>query len=62
MTTSRYRCAASNISATRTGALTLYDPATETYTPALLRTGQPAGHPNDAFDTAAIIHLVNYQQ
>lgn len=40
----------------------LYDPATETYTPALLRTGQPTGHPNDAFDTAAIIHLVDYQQ
>ena len=40
----------------------LYDPATETYTPALLRTGQPAGHPNDAFDTAAIIHLADYQQ
>ena len=23
----------------------LYDPATETYTPAMLRTGQPTGHP-----------------
>ena len=40
----------------------LYDTATETWTPALLRTGQPTGHPNDAFDTAAIIHLVDYQQ
>ena len=39
-----------------------YDPATETYTPALLRTGQGAGHPNEAFDTAAIIHLTDYQQ
>jgi hypothetical protein len=39
-----------------------YDPATETYTPAMLRTGQPAGHPNDAFDTAAIVHLADYQQ
>jgi len=37
----------------------IYDPATETYTPALLRTGQPTGHPNDAFDTAAIIHLAD---
>jgi hypothetical protein len=37
----------------------IYDPATETYTPALFRTGQPAGHPNDAFDTAAIIHLAD---
>jgi hypothetical protein len=40
----------------------IYDPATETYTPAVLRTGQPTGHPNEAFDTAAIIHLGDYQQ
>ncbi len=40
----------------------LYDPATETYAPAMLRTGQPAGHPTDAFDTAAIVHLADYQQ
>jgi hypothetical protein len=40
----------------------LYDPATETYTPAMLRTGQPAGHPNDALDTAAIIHLPEHEQ
>jgi hypothetical protein len=40
----------------------LYDPATETYTPAMLRTGEPTGHPSDAFDTAAILHLTNYQQ
>ena len=40
----------------------LHDPTTETYTPALLRTGQGAGHPNEAFDTAAIIHLTDYQQ
>src|SRR5258708_30810910 len=39
----------------------LYDPATETYPPAMLRTGQPTGHPNDAFDTAAIIHLADFQ-
>ncbi len=40
----------------------LYDPATETYAPALLRTGEPAGDPCDAFDTAAIVHLADYQQ
>jgi hypothetical protein len=40
----------------------IYDPATETYTDAILRTGERAGHPNDAFDTAAIIHLADYQQ
>ena len=40
----------------------LYDPATQTYTPALLRTGQPTGHPTAAFDTAAIIYLADYQQ
>ena len=40
----------------------LYDPATETYSPALLRTGEPAGDPCDAFDTAAIVHLAGYQQ
>ena len=31
----------------------LHDPATQTYTAALLRTGQPTGHPSEAFDTAA---------
>jgi hypothetical protein len=40
----------------------VYDPATETYTPVVLHTGQRAGHPNEAFDTAAIIHLTDYQQ
>jgi hypothetical protein len=39
-----------------------YDPATESCTPAMLRTGEPTGHPGDAFDTAAIIHLADYQQ
>jgi len=39
-----------------------YDPATETYTPATLTTGQPAGHPSDAFDTAAIVHLTDHRQ
>jgi hypothetical protein len=40
----------------------LYDPATETYTDALLHTGERTGHPSDAFDTAAIIHLAGHQQ
>jgi hypothetical protein len=39
-----------------------YDPATETYTPTLVRAGQPVSHPDYAFDTAAIIHLADYQQ
>ncbi len=40
----------------------IYDPATETCTDAILQTGERAGHPSDAFDTAAIIHLTDYQQ
>jgi hypothetical protein len=43
-------------------AFAIDDPATQTCTPAMLRTGQPTGHPNDAFDTAAIIHLADQQQ
>ena len=38
------------------------DPATETYTDAVLRTGDYAGNPTAAFDTAAITHLAEYQQ
>jgi hypothetical protein len=34
----------------------VYDPATQTYANAILRTGERTGHPNDAFDTAVIIH------
>ena len=40
----------------------IYDPATETYTDAILATGERTGHPSDAFDTAAIIHLADYKQ
>ena len=40
----------------------IYDPATETYTDAVLRTGDYAGNPTAAFDTAAITHLAEYQQ
>jgi hypothetical protein len=42
--------------------LRIYDPATETYTDAVLRTGDYAGNPAAAFDTAAITHLAEYQQ
>ncbi|WP_406727305.1 hypothetical protein WJ438_25470 [Streptomyces sp. GD-15H] len=35
-------------------------PATDTYTDALLHTGTPTGHPTDAFDTAALVHLADY--
>jgi hypothetical protein len=40
----------------------LYDPATETYADAVLVTGHPTGHPNDAYDTAALVHLADYQK
>ena len=40
----------------------IYDPATETYTDAVMRTGDYAGNPTAAFDTAAITHLAEYQQ
>jgi hypothetical protein len=40
----------------------LYDPTTEIYADAILRTGERAGHPNDAFDTAAIVHLADYKK
>lgn len=40
----------------------LYDPATETYEPAMLLTGQPSGQPTDAYDTAALVHLADYKQ
>lgn len=40
----------------------LYDPATENYEPAILRTGMPFGSAVDAYDTAAIVHLADYQK
>jgi hypothetical protein len=42
-------------------AFAIYDPATETYTDAILHNGQYTGHPNDAYDTAAIVHLTDYK-
>jgi hypothetical protein len=41
-------------------AFAIYSPATDSYTAALLHTGSDTGHPNDAFDTAAIVHLTDY--
>ena len=38
----------------------IYSPATDTYTDALLYTATPTGHPTDAFDTAALVHLADY--
>ena len=42
----------------------LYDPATETYEPAvlLLPDGQPFGSAVEAYDTAAIVHLTEYAE
>ncbi|HEX7165162.1 MAG TPA: hypothetical protein VF223_28445 [Trebonia sp.] len=40
----------------------LYDPAAEACTPALPKTGEPARHPNDAYDTAALVHLTDHQK
>ena len=40
----------------------VYDPATETYTDTILRTGERTGQPNHAFDTAAIMHFADHQQ
>jgi hypothetical protein len=42
-------------------AFALYDPATETYQDTILRNGQYTGTPDDAYDTAAIIHLTEYE-
>jgi hypothetical protein len=43
-------------------AFALYDPATEGYTPAVLVTGSRIGSPTEAYDTAALVHLANYQK
>jgi hypothetical protein len=40
----------------------LYDPATETYEPAVLPDGQPFGSAVEAYDTAAIVHLTEYAE
>jgi hypothetical protein len=43
-------------------AFAIYDPATETYEDAILSNGQYTGTPDDAYDTAAIVHLTEYEQ
>ena len=40
----------------------LYDPATGSYTDAVLATGARTGPPTDAYDTAALVHLTDYQK
>jgi len=40
----------------------IHDPASETYTDALLSTGEPTGTPIDAYNTAALAHLADYQK
>jgi hypothetical protein len=40
----------------------IYSPATDSYTHAVLHSGSDTGHPNDAFDTAAIVHLAHYTE
>jgi hypothetical protein len=43
-------------------AFALYDPATEAYTEARLTNGQYTGAPTDAYDTAALVHLTDYEK
>lgn len=43
-------------------AFALYDPATGNYEESTLRNGQYTGHANDAYDTAALVHLTDYQK
>lgn len=40
----------------------LYDPATETYEPAVLPGGQLFGSAVEDYDTAAIVHLTEYAE
>jgi hypothetical protein len=43
-------------------AFALYDPAAEEYRDAVLQSGQHYGTAVDAYDTAAIVHLADYQK
>jgi hypothetical protein len=45
-----------------TWACAVYDPASDTYNDTRLATGQQAGSPTDAYDTAAIVHLTDYRK
>ena len=42
-------------------AFALYDPASDSYTPQRMRTGEREGSPHDAFETAALVHLADYE-
>ncbi len=39
----------------------LYDPASDSYLPQLLHSGRWKGSPDDAFETAALVHLADYE-
>ena len=43
-------------------AFALYDPATESYQEAILHSGHHTGPPVEAYDTAALVHLTDYQK
>lgn len=43
-------------------AFAIWQTSTDTYTDAILLTGQPTGHPNDALDTACTLYLANSDQ
>lgn len=43
-------------------AFALYDPATEDYEESTLNNGQYTGTAIDAYDTAAIVHLTDYEK
>ena len=43
-------------------AFAIYDPAAEEYADSVLKTGSRSGTPNDAYDTAALVHLTDYEQ
>jgi hypothetical protein len=47
---------------TKSWGFALYDPATETYEPAVLPDGPPFGSAVEAYDTAAIVHLTEYPE
>lgn len=47
---------------TKGWGLAVYDPATETYEPSGLPDGQPFGSAVEVYDTAAIVHLIQYAE
>jgi hypothetical protein len=59
--TNTSRCAASSTSDDEEWGFALYSAATDSYTDSLLHTGADVGHPNDTFDTAAIVRLADHE-